>query len=173
MMWRGSIVVLLAVAACSSPQPLPVVDSVDLDKYKGQWYEWARFDHSFERGCDCSVAEYTIQDDHVGVKNSCYEAGEWHSTEGKAFPVEGANNAKLEVQFFWPFRGDYYILALDSNYQHVLVGSPSRDYLWILARQPQRNEAVMSELKATATSLGFDVSRLILTTCDTAPTPSR
>ena len=164
-----AIGVALIVASCSSPKPLPVVDAVDLEQYKGRWYEWARFDHSFEEGCECSVAEYTIEDDHVGVKNSCYEEGEWHSTEGKAFPVEGANNAKLEVQFFWPFRGDYFIMALDDDYQHALVGAPNRDYLWILARSPQRDEAVMTELKAKAMSLGFDVNRLILTTCDTAP----
>lgn len=159
----------LAIVSCSSPKPLPVVESVDLDKYKGRWYEWARFDHSFEKGCDCSVAEYTIEDDYVGVTNYCLEDGEWRSTDGKAFPVEGAKNAKLEVQFFWPFRGDYYIIALDDEYQHALVGAPNRDYLWILARSTKVDTTVLNELKAKASSLGFDVSRLLMTTCDSAP----
>jgi apolipoprotein D and lipocalin family protein len=167
-------VLLLAIVAvgflgCSSPAPLPVVDRIDLERYAGRWYEWARFDHIFERGCDCSVAEYTLEGETVGVTNWCFEDGEWRNTSGTAYPVEGSQNAKLEVQFFWPFRGDYYILWIDSTYEHVLVGSPSRDYLWVLARSPETDAAVLDSMKTVATSLGFDVSRLLPIRCTSQP----
>ncbi len=165
---RLSFLALLALLGCSSPAPLPVVDAVDLQRYAGRWYVWARFDHSFERGCSCSIAEYTVMPDHVKVLNLCNEGGSWRTIEGKAFPVEGSNNAKLKVQFFWPFKGDYYILALDSAYQHVLVGEPGRSYLWMMSRTPQLDEAVYETLSAKAAELGFDTKQLMRM----SPTPS-
>ena len=51
-------------------------------------------------------------------------------------------------------------MALDEDYQWVLVGSPSRDFLWILAREPQVSEDLITNLSKIATSRGFDVSRL-------------
>ena len=51
-------------------------------------------------------------------------------------------------------------MALDEDYQWVLVGSPSRDYLWILAREPQISEELITKLTNIASERGFDVSRL-------------
>jgi apolipoprotein D and lipocalin family protein len=166
---RSSLLALLALLGCASPAPLPVVDAVDLQRYAGRWYVWARFDHTFERGCSCSVAEYTVMPDYVKVMNYCLEGGSWRTIEGKAFPVEGSNNAKLKVQFFWPFKGDYYIIALDSTYQHVLVGEPGRSYLWMMSRTPQVDESVYTSLVKEAEAKGFDTKKLMRTTCATAP----
>lgn len=166
---RFSFIALLALIGCSSPAPLPVVDAVDLQRYAGRWYVWARFDHSFERGCSCSVAEYTVMPDYVKVVNYCLEGDSWRTIEGKAFPVEGSNNAKLKVQFFWPFKGDYYIVSLDSAYQHVLVGEPGRSYLWMMSRTPVVDEAKYAELAAIAKERGFDTSSLLRMKCASAP----
>ena len=169
MRLRMLMTAMLALVGCSSPAPLPVVESVDLQRYAGRWYVWARFDHRFERGCECSVAEYSVMDEYVKVVNYCFEDNAWRTIEGKAFPVEGTRNAKLDVQFFWPFKGDYSIIALDSAYQHVLVGTPSRSYLWMMSRSPTIDEEVYSKLASTAANNGFDTSQLIRTSCSAAP----
>lgn len=169
MRLRIMITALATLLGCSAPTPLPSVDSVDLTRYQGRWYVWARFDHRFERGCSCSVAEYTVEADRVRVVNYCHEDGSWRTIEGTAFPVAGTNNAQLEVQFFWPFRGDYYVMALDSAYGHVLVGTPSRDYMWMMGRSPNVDETVFNQLSAIAASRGFDTTRLMRTTCASAP----
>jgi apolipoprotein D and lipocalin family protein len=153
---RTSILALLALIGCASPAPLPVVDAVDLQRYAGRWYVWARFDHTFERGCSCSVAEYTVMSDYVKVVNYCLEEGSWRTIEGKAFPVEGSNNAN-------------YIISLDSTYQHVLVGEPGRSYLWMMSRTPQVDEEIYASLVKEAESRGFDTKKLMRTTCGTAP----
>jgi apolipoprotein D and lipocalin family protein len=70
--------------------------------------------------------------------------------------VDGSGNAKLRVSFFWPFYGDYWILDLDSDYRQVLIGTPSRDYAWVLSRTPQMDEAVLQALLDKAARLGFD-----------------
>ena len=67
------------------------------------------------------------------------------------------------MQFFWPFRGDYWIIELDRDYRFAVVGSPSREYLWILSRTPTLDEAVYRELLTRIEQKGFDPGRLART----------
>ena len=89
--------------------------------------------------------------------------GEKNSITGKAFVVPNTGNARLKVQFFWPFKGDYQIIALDENYQYALVGSKNRKYLWILSRSPEMEDGLYTDLKKHATEQGFDVGPIIRT----------
>jgi apolipoprotein D and lipocalin family protein len=154
-----------AVMGCSRAYaPLATVPSVDLDRYQGRWYEIARLPQTFEKDCYCVSAEYSIHPDgYVEVLNSCRKGsttGEVKQAHGKAFPVEGTNNSKLRVQFFWPFRGDYWVLKLDPNCAHVVVGSPDRESLWILARTPTLDAATYDGLVSFARDRGFPVEQL-------------
>lgn len=147
--------------------PLETVESVDIQKYLGKWYEIALLPNRFEEGCHCTTAEYSLIDEEtIKVVNTCNQDsadGEIDQANGKAFVVEGSDNAKLKVQFFWPFKGDYWILELDEDYQYALVGSPSREYLWILSRTPTLEEEILTQLKESAEQKGFDTSKLIYT----------
>ena len=49
---------------------------------------------------------------------------------------------------------DYWVLALDPDYQWALVGEPGRKYLWILSRLPEMERGRFEQLKATAESMG-------------------
>lgn len=145
------------------PAPLPTVASVDLARYAGTWYEIAAFPKWFQKGCHCTTATYTLQGDYVAVYNACREgsvAGKVKDASGKAFPVPGTQNAKLKVQFFWPFKGDYWILDLAPDYSYALIGDPTRESLWILARTPQLPTATYQALVQKAQSLGFATDRL-------------
>ena len=153
----------VVVIGCGGGEPLPTVASVDLAKYMGTWHEIASFPSSFQKGCNCTTATYSVEDDHVKVDNKCFRDGKWGGIVGKAFAQEGTNNSKLKVQFFWPFKGDYCIIALANDYSYALVGHPNREYLWVLARNPQMDEAIYQMLLAKATSLGFDVAQLVRT----------
>lgn len=148
---------------CSSGRELQTVDSVDLEQYAGKWYEIARLPNSFEEGCECTTAEYGVEKKYVSVLNRCYESekGKWKDIKGKAFPVKGTNNAQLKVQFFWPFRGDYYIIDLAKDYSYALVGSPNRKFLWILSRDVVMGEGEYMMLVEKAKKLGFDTDQLI------------
>ncbi|ARS36722.1 lipocalin family protein [Pontibacter actiniarum] len=147
-----------------SHAPLETVPAVDLNKYEGRWYEIAALPQRFEKGCHCVYAEYYQNPDgYLEVNNYCHKGGpngKLDKAEGKGFPVEGSNNSKLRVQFFWPFRGDYWVLELDQAYQHVLVGSPDRDSLWILSRSPQLDQTVYDRLVQQAAHKGFPVNKL-------------
>lgn len=166
----GLLIVLISFTNCSSTYPpLQTVDSVDVQKYLGKWYELARLPNTFQEDCYCSQAEYSLIDNEtLSVINSCREDslnGEIDKAEGKAFIVDGSNNSKLKVQFFWPFKGDYWIINLDKeNYSYAVVGTPSRKYLWILSRTKEIESDLFKQLIADAESKGFDVSKLIIST---------
>ena len=158
------LVAALLFASCSSNQPLEAVDSVDLQRYQGTWYEIASFPQRFQKGCHCTSATYTAtQEDFVVVENRCRKDsinGEESYIKGKAYIVENTNNAKLEVEFFWPFKGDYWIIDLDKDYQYAVVGHPNREYLWILSRTPQMSDSLYSEITKRIADKGFDLSIL-------------
>ena len=161
-----SIGILLFSCGGNYP-PLETVESVDIQKYLGKWHEIAMLPNRFQEGCHCTTAEYSLIDEEtIRIVNTCNQDssdGEIDQANGKGFVVEGSNNAKLKVQFFWPFKGDYWILELDEDYQYALVGSPSREYLWILSRKPTLDETIVAQLKQNAEQKGFDTSKMINT----------
>lgn len=160
---------LLFFAGCSSTNypPLETVSKVDVNRYMGRWYEIARLPFDRQKNCICTTAEYAIIDNEtISVLNSCIDTvdNEVSNAEGKAFVVEGSNNAKLKVQFFWPFRGDYWVIDLDTgNYSYALVGMPSRKYAWILSRTPQLDPALYQRAINHLRNTGFAVEKLIQT----------
>lgn len=148
----------LAPLAAAGNAPLPTVQSVDLARYAGAWYEIAMLPNRFQKQCVADTqARYRLDGERVEVLNRCRLAdGRIDDAKGRAKVVEGSGNAKLRVSFFWPFYGDYWVLALDADYRHVLVGAPSRQYAWVLSRTPQMDEATLQSLLDRAAALGFD-----------------
>ena len=148
-------------------KPLATVPSVDLQRYMGRWYDIASFPQRFQKGCHCTSADYEMTDKgYVRVINACRKdgpSGKTSTAKGKAFVVEGSENAKLKVQFFWPFRGDYWIIDLADDYSYAVVGEQKREYLWILSRTPQIDEALYQAIVSRCAEKGFDVSKLVRT----------
>jgi apolipoprotein D and lipocalin family protein len=156
--------------------PLQVVAPVDIKRYAGLWHEQARLPNRFERKCAESVtAEYTPLDDGtVQVRNRCMMAdGSFDESTASARVVSVAEQpgaGRLEVRFapawlswlpmVW---GDYWILKLDRDYEVSLVGTPDREYLWLLSRAPRLDEATITANLDYARSLGFDVDKVVRT----------
>ncbi len=164
------LLTLLLLTGCGDNKPLATVKEVDLQQYAGTWYEIARLPQWFQRGCYDSTATYSLNDDGtVKVINRCERKDE-DATEavGTARVVPDSGNAKLKVRFDnWVSRliptiteGNYWIIALDKDYQTVVIGEPSREYLWILARQPALPEDQYQALVQVAQSKGFPVDQL-------------
>jgi apolipoprotein D and lipocalin family protein len=144
---------------------LPTVDKVDINRYLGKWYEIARLPNSFEKGLKCTSATYsTGKNGKINVLNQGRKtsAPEKQSTiNGYARIPDPAFPGRLKVTFFWPFAGDYYIIDLDHDYHYVLVGDPSRKYLWILCRDKKISPDIFARLLSKASTLGFDTSKII------------
>ena len=143
---------------------LDVVPHVELEKYLGRWYEIARLPAKFQEGCNETTATYTaLKDGKISVLNQCIKNGKRKQAKGKAKVVDKVSNAKLKVTFFWPFYGDYWIIKLGKDYDYAVVGTPNREYLWILNRTPQMDDKLYTQLIEFGKSKGFDITRLIKT----------
>jgi len=166
-----SCVLGLAGAACASQSSLvpevQTVDYVDLTRYAGKWHQIAFFPTRFQGKCTLdTTATYGItKDGRVSVLNECKTPeGKEKSISGTARIVDRDSNAKLKVKFFWfAPAGDYWIIDLDKEYQYAVVGSPNRNYLWILSRTPSITKTLYDALVKSAENQYFDVSRLVLT----------
>jgi len=139
------------------------IETFDLQRYLGKWYEIARYDHRFERGLEGVTATYSLRDDgkikvvNAGYKNSL--DGKYKEAVGKAKTTDVPG--RLKVSFFWFFYADYIILELDEDYRWALIGSSSDKYLWILSRTPQLDEQIREHILTKARERGYDTSKLI------------
>lgn len=165
---------VLLIAGCArsgDPEAPDTVNQVDLQRYQGTWYEQARLPMFFQRHCVRSQARYQLLDaGRVAVINRCETAdGEWRQVQGEAVPQQAGRTDKLWVRFdnwfstLFPSltKGHYWILYLDDDYRVALVGSPDRDYLWLLSREETVDPALRDTLLDEARKRGYDVSELI------------
>ena len=168
-----AILAIFLSACTGAPEGVEPVSGFELDRYLGTWYEIARLDHSFERGLSNVTASYSLRDDGgLKVINRGYnvEDAEWDEAEGKAYFVGDEDVGQLKVSFFGPFYGGYNIIELDKvGYRYSMVAGPDRSYLWILARSPDLDDAILERLLAKAGELGFPLGELIMVDHDAPP----
>ena len=155
-------------------QPLPeptTVNYVDLNRYTGVWYEIAKIPNRFQKQCARNTtATYSLNEDGtIKVINRCIqEEGSEDKVAGKARIVDKKSKAKLEVSFvsifgFHLFWGDYWIIGLDENYQFAIVGSPSRNYGWILCRNKSMPVEMFEEAKQILIKQGYNPDDFVRT----------
>ena len=162
-------VLLLAVPPARAAGPVRAVDALDIDRYAGQWHEIAHLPVSFQKHCIADItAVYSLRSDgRISVRNACRTGdGGQVQAEGVARAVEG-EPGKLQVRFapdwlswlplVW---ADYWVIALDPEYQWAVVGEPDRRYLWILSRSPRMDRDQFAALKAHAEAMGYDLAAL-------------
>ena len=149
------------------------VDSVDLKKYAGTWYEIGRLPMYFQRNCASDVtANYVQKTDGSGIKviNQCQaKDGSNIIAEGLAKPAD-ATGSKLKVTFLPSWirwlpvgRADYWVLARDTDYKTALVGTPDKKYLWLLARSPNVSQETYTKYRQIAQQQGYDLKEFKLT----------
>jgi len=140
---------------------LTTVKSVDLQRYSGTWYELASYPQFFEKGCRNVKATYTAKEGYIEVFNQSIKKGKPNNIKGKAFVVENSGNAKLKVQFFWPFKGNYWIIGLADDYSWALVSDPNRKTLWILSRTPKMDVVLYNSLINKLVEKGFKKEKIV------------
>ena len=155
----------------SEAAPVATVQTVDLEKYAGKWYEISKIPNRFQRQCTGdTTAEYVIRDDgRIGVTNRCKkENGEFIEARGVAEIADLTSNAKLRVSFVrflwrWWFWGDYWIIGLGKDYEYAIVGTPSRKYGWVLSRTPTMDPEKYQSVSDELIKQGYDPKDFVQT----------
>ena len=168
-----------AATAAPSPAPAAALESLpalEVPPYMGTWYQVALFPNVFQRQCvsDTTATYRQLPDGAVEVKNRCRMAdGRFDEALGQARPVGKITGtslapARLQVSFLpawlrwlpvgW---GRYWVIQLADDGRYAVISEPSREYLWILSRQPSLSTADEAAIRTRLTQQGFsDLSRL-------------
>lgn len=168
--------VATATPAAAPAAPLESLPALEVPPYMGIWYQVALFPNVFQRQCvsDTTATYRQLPDGAVEVKNRCRMAdGRFDEAVGQARPVGRITGttlapARLEVSFLpawlrwlpvgW---GRYWVIQLADDGRYAVISEPSREYLWILSRQPSLSPADESAIRARLAQQGFgDLSRL-------------
>ncbi|BAU95028.1 outer membrane lipoprotein Blc [Corynebacterium suranareeae] len=140
---------------------LPEVEnSIDLERYKGTWYQVAAIPQPFSLQCSHDVtADYGVIDsDTISVTNKCGTFFGPSVIEGSAKVV---SNASLKVNFPGvPFQSEdnqanYRVTYIEDDYSLAIVGSPSRSSGFILSRTPQLSSDQWSHVRTITEDRGW------------------
>lgn len=158
-----SLLTVMATAACTTTKELPPLEkvaAVDLSRFMGDWYVIANIPTFLEKGAHNAIEHYDLKDDGtIAITftfHKDYFDGPLKTLKMTGTPVEGTNNAEWKVSPFWPIRFPYYTVELAPDYSWVVVATPDRGYLWIMARKPTLSEALVREITDRMISRGFN-----------------
>lgn len=171
---------LAALPAQAQPAvpPLQALPTLEVAPYMGTWYQVAWIPNRFQKQCvsDTAAIYRDLGNGSVEVLNRCKLAdGKNDSVLGVARPPAGVARidggklmpARLEVSFLpawlrwtgigW---GAYWVVDLAPDGRYAIVSEASREYLWVLARQPALTPVDDAAIKAKLQVLGFDLARV-------------
>ena len=164
MIASAFVALLPACAAPPTRQPLKTVNKVDLPRFMGDWYVYARIPYSLEKGKVGTLDRYAPRPDGRIQNSFLFRRAslsapleEW---KGVAWVVNKATNAEWRVQFIWPFRVPFLIIDLDVDYQWAVIGYPSRKLAWVLSRKTRLDSSTYRSILQRLERQGYDVTLL-------------
>lgn len=154
-----------ALSGCAtSPPTIPPVATVELPRFMGEWYVIAHIPTFPERNAWNAVEHYRLDEDGRIRTTFRFREGGFDAPLETMEPVgsivPGTGNAVWGMQFVWPIKAEYVIVALEPEYKWTMIGRSKRDYLWIMARTPTMPSADYDALVEQAKAMGYDVSKL-------------
>ena len=134
---------------------VPALDSFEVQRYTGLWYEAARSKNLwFEKGDHCTATYTDIGNNVIRVENRGIDNGKVNSIRGKAKPNGSGIPGRLSLTFDpWYTRiiaGRYYIVDTDYDNYSLVVAPPrffwDRMIGYILTRQRTIPEEMLEDL---------------------------
>ena len=156
---------LLLLAGCAtSLPPLKTVEKVDLKRYMGPWYVIAAIPTFIETEAFNAIEDYRLDPDGTIDTVFTFNQGGFEGPpkryNPRGFVVDQVNKSIWGMRFIWPFKAEFLITYLNSDYSQTVIGRNQRDYVWIMARTPQIPEADYQRLLGKLTAQGYDLSKL-------------
>ena len=157
-------VMLLALAACSSPPPIGTAKAVDLERFMGDWYVIANIPTFIETNAYNAMESYRLAEDGTVATTFSFREGGFEGERKTYHPtgyiIDRQSNAVWGMQFIWPIKSDYRIISVNDAYDQTIIGRIQRDYVWLMARTPQISEGDYQRFLQVITEEGYDVSKV-------------
>ena len=153
----------LTLSACSGLPPLEPVERVDIERFMGDWYVIANIPTFLEKGAHNAVESYELDADGTIATTFTFRDGAFDGPIKTYTPrgfIASDSNAVWGMQFIWPIKADYRVVYLDADYSTTVIGRNRRDFVWIMAREPEIPAARYDEISTLLGDVGYDVSEI-------------
>lgn len=154
---------LMVIAGCATYEPMPTVSSVELNRFMGDWYIVANIPTFLEKEAFNPLENYRLQDNGTIATTFTFNKGapdgalkSYHPT---AYVIDTETNALWGMQFIWPFKVDYRIVYLDSDYQNTIIARQARDYVWVMSRSPKVSADQLAVYRKIVEGFGYDMTQ--------------
>ena len=166
------LIIISVVIANTSNSPVQApkpVDYIDANSFSGLWYEIARTENSFEKGCVAATVEYKLTNKlEYEVKNRCFDTvfgGDIIEFNGVAKASDGNIMSQIDMTYFWIFTKQYRIIYLDKDYSSAVMVDKDMEYVWIMNREPFMKKEKLENI-VSFLSNHMDIKELIYTPQD-------
>lgn len=154
------LVIVFTTGCVSGTGGLRTVRHVDLKRYMGDWRVIANIPYFAEKGCVDSIEGYRARPDGRIDNIFTFRKGSFNAPQQQVRALATVHNketnAEWRIRFFKVINAKYLILDLDPDYRWVVVGHPSRDYGWIMAREKTLPKATYDGILRRLAAQGYD-----------------
>jgi apolipoprotein D and lipocalin family protein len=145
-------------------KPIKTVDFVDLNRFMGDWYVIANIPTFIEKDAYNAVETYRLEEDGTVATTFRFNKGGPDGTlktyNPRGFIRDQSSNAVWGMQFIWPFKSEYRVIYLSEDYTTTVIGRSKRDYVWIMAREPEISDEEYASIKKFLQEQGYDLKDL-------------
>ena len=157
--------VLATFGGCRSVPTIPTVAALELERFMGDWYVIASIPTSFEKNAFNAIETYRLADDGSIETTFRFNQGGFDGPvktyRSRAFVMDTETNAHWGMQFVWPFKAEYRVVYLSSDYGLTIIGRSKRDYAWIMARTPSISDSEYEQALHLIESFGYDKTQVL------------
>ena len=158
------LVLLVAITGCATGSPIETVDSVNIERFMGDWYVIANIPHAIEKHAYNAVESYRLAEDGTIETTFTFNKGDFDGPlktyTPRGFIQDNESNAVWGMQFFWPIKAEYRIIYLNADYTQTVIGRTKRDYVWIMARKPYIPDDDYNRILDFIKAQGYDLNKL-------------
>lgn len=166
MVAGGLLAAAFLAAGCQSTPypPLALASAVDIPRFMGDWYVIASIPTAIEKDAYNAVESYRLAPDGTIETTFTFRAGGFDGKQKRytprGFVREEGSNAVWGMQFIWPIKADYRIVYLDEDYTQTVIARQKRDFVWIMAREPQISDEDYQRMVEFVASIGYDTTKI-------------
>lgn len=156
------LIFLLGLSACAAKDypALETADYVDPERFVGRWYVIANIPYFAERNKVGSQTIYQKRegkgyDDIFVARNKNFDNPE-KRLKGSVVSLNDSNTS-WKSTFYRFLNFTFHVVYIEDDYRYMLLGHPSRNYGWVMARTNVLDEADYQKAMSVFSDRGYEI----------------